>query len=161
MTEVILISIPAIVIGVILYIVFTPVSKEEAFHYKEHKVFIKDEEIIFFPVVRQSLHRIVYDHIQLMFWIKIKNFGGHYYFTEKTAVDKVLNFVFKDEFELRNYKATVIKKANSQSLKRILKKFGDIKEIEIEVAGNNLFVKTLRQPNADDYHKIKEITASF
>ncbi|WP_053990084.1 hypothetical protein [Mangrovimonas sp. TPBH4] len=118
--------------------------------------------IVFLPA--PELHGMTYyqdDYCEshVMFWIKIDNINGHYFFREKSSSEKILDLLRNDdELKIADYECFTLKKSNNIILlKNILKNFENEKELEIEIDDENLFIKTTRLVNLNDILRIEKI----
>lgn len=126
---------------------------------------IEKQIIAFFPNVELKKKTRVENHyseFHLMFWVKINNYGGHYYFKEKSSTDKIFDIIRNDDdIKLNNYESYVIKTGhNIVSIIRLIEQFDKLKGLEIEINGENLFIKTLVTPNMIDFNRIEKIIPS-
>ncbi|PZR15577.1 MAG: hypothetical protein DI539_18195 [Flavobacterium psychrophilum] len=94
-----------------------------------------------------------------MFWIKIENYGGHYYFREKSTSEKIFDLFRNDDtIKLDHYECFAIKKAhNVLSIIRLMEKLDKEPGLEIEIMGEDLFIKTLKLLNLEDFNRITKI----
>ncbi|KGO85952.1 hypothetical protein [Flavobacterium suncheonense] len=116
---------------------------------------------VLFPAVEitGNRHQSGYHESQIMFWIKDEQLSGHFYLREKTNFEKLTDiFRNDDDIKLDNYESFTIKKSNNMLyIIKLLNFFKDEKGLEFEIYGDNLFIKTLRFPNMDDYLRIEKI----
>ncbi|TXE15358.1 hypothetical protein ES692_17020 [Psychroserpens burtonensis] len=95
-----------------------------------------------------------------MFWVKIDNINGHYFFREKSSSEKLLDLLRNDDddIKLSDYECFTIKKSHNIILiTNILKHFESEKKLEIEIDNDNLFIKTTKLLNLDDIIRIERI----
>ncbi|MGV3459626.1 MAG: hypothetical protein ACO1N9_04135 [Flavobacterium sp.] len=119
------------------------------------------DAIVFFPSVELKVKMKGDNYFrenQLMLWYKTDDCGGHYYFREKTSAERFTDiFRNDDEIKLDNYESFVIRKGFSViPLIRLMQKLDKEKGLEIEVNGNNLFIKTLMKPTLADFERIQK-----
>lgn len=125
--------------------------------------FSKDNEklFIFFPAVeiRGNRHQPDYHESQIMFWIKDVQLSGHFYLREKTSFENLTDlFRNDDDIKLDNYESFTIKKSNNMLyIIRLINFFKNEKSLELEIYEDNLFIKTLRSPNMEDFLRIEKI----
>lgn len=103
---------------------------------------------------------IHYKESHLMFWVKIDNINGHYFFREKSSSEKLLDLLRNDDddIKLSDYECFTIKKSHNIILiTNILKHFESEKKLEIEIDNDNLFIKTTKLLNLDDIIRIERI----
>ncbi len=114
--------------------------------------------IVLLPAVELN-GTINYKESQLMFWVKVDNINGHYYFREKSSSEKLFDLLRNDdEIKFSDYECFTIKKThNIILLKSILKNFEKEKKLEIEIHDDNLFIKTTKLVNLDDIIRIEKI----
>ncbi|MCR5862906.1 hypothetical protein LRS05_12520 [Flavobacterium sp. J372] len=117
--------------------------------------------VVFFPFVELGAKvrgEDDYRETQLMFWTSIEDCGGHFYFREKTSIERITEiFRNDDEIKLNNYESFVLKKGYSViPLIRLMQKIDKEKSLEIEVNNNNLFIKTVMKPTIVDYDRINK-----
>ncbi|WP_047544843.1 hypothetical protein [Psychroserpens sp. Hel_I_66] len=102
---------------------------------------------------------IHYKESHLMFWVKIDNINGHYFFREKSSSEKFLD-LFRDDDDIKfsDYESFTLKKSHNIILiKNLLKHFENEKKLEIEIDNENLFIKTTKLVNLDDIIRIEKI----
>lgn len=102
---------------------------------------------------------IYYKESHLMFWVKINNINGHYFFREKSSSEKFLDLIRDDdEIKISDYECFTIKKSHNIILiKNILKNFENEEKLEIEIDNDNLFIKTTKLVNLEDVIRIEKI----
>ncbi|WP_104734523.1 hypothetical protein [Hanstruepera ponticola] len=118
--------------------------------------------IVFLPAPElhgMTYYQDTYCESHLMYWIKIDNINGHYFFREKSSGEKFLDLLRKDdELEINDYECFTLKKSHNIILiKNLLKNFENQKGLEIEIDNDNLFIKTTKLVNLDDIYKIENI----
>lgn len=115
--------------------------------------------ICFVTVSRLRDHRRTMHDTQLLFRKKISNHGGHYYFWEKTAADKFIGLFSRHTgIDFPVYGTQIITKSgNTLYIKKLVEKFTAEKDLEIEIKGENLFIKTLKPVNIFDLDRIEKI----
>lgn len=135
-------------------------SSYDDWHYSNPYKF--NNGLIFIPA--PELHGMTYyqnDYCEshLMFWVKIIDTNGHYFFREKSSSEKLLDLLRNDdELIIADYECFTIKKSQSIILvKNILKYFEKEKKLEIEIDYDNLFIKTTKLVNLDDILRIERI----
>lgn len=104
-----------------------------------------------------------YNESQIMVWLKLKTSMGHYYLREKSGTEKFLDiFKKEDALKLKNYESFTFKKSeNIFRVNQILEKFTNVRGIEIEIFGNNLFFKTLKFINKTELLQIEKLVKSL
>ncbi len=112
-------------------------------------------------VILEARHRnqSYFNEPQLMFWVKVNHDNGHYYIREKSASEKVFD-IFRDDDDIKmsHYESFTIQKGSGiLTAIRILQKFNDIRGIEAELHNDNLFIKTMKKPDIEDYKLITAI----
>ncbi|GAA4276731.1 hypothetical protein [Aquimarina mytili] len=104
-----------------------------------------------------------YAERQVMFWLPVNFDLGHYYFREKTSIEKLISKVKNtNDFKLAIYETFIFEKTkNTAQVKRILEKIEQYKNLEIEFINTNIFIKNLRYANIEDIHKIEELAKAI
>lgn len=141
-------------------------SKYDEWSYSHFFVNIDNGGGIFFPDVRikgSVKGGLSFTGMQLMFWIKIEDHRGHYYFREKTSAEKIMDIIRNDDLiKLDNYETFVAKKGNMiVSTIRLMEKFDNEKGLEIEINASDLFIKTLQFPNIEDLERVEKIISTI
>ncbi|GAA3594660.1 hypothetical protein Q4Q39_06995 [Flavivirga amylovorans] len=114
--------------------------------------------VVFLPSVELNIAGH-YRESHLMFWVKINDISGHYFFREKSSSEKIFDLIRNDD-EIKSdlYECFTIKKShNIIQIKRILESFEKEKGLEIEIINNNLFIKTLKLVSLDDVIRVEQI----
>ena len=106
-----------------------------------------------------TYYQNTYCESHLMYWVKIDNINGHYFFREKSSSEKFFDLIRDDDqIKLSDYECFTFKKSHNIILiKSILKNFENEKKLEIEINNKNLFVKTTKLVNLDDIIRIEKI----
>ncbi|MFI0427950.1 hypothetical protein [Mariniflexile sp. HMF6888] len=114
--------------------------------------------IVFLPSVELNLSGY-YKESHLMFWIKINDISGHYFFREKSSSEKIFDLIRNDdEIKSDHYECFTLKKSYSIiHIKRILEIFEKEKGLEIEIDNNNLFIKTLKLISLNDIIRVEKL----
>ena len=116
-----------------------------------------EQGIIFLPAV--DLLVGYFKAYPLMFWVKINNISGHYFFREKSSSEKLFDLIRNDdEIKSDRYECFTLKKSHSIiQIKRILEIFEDEKGLEIELDNDNFFIKTHSLVSLDDIVRVERI----
>ncbi|MFT3795373.1 hypothetical protein [Flavobacterium sp.] len=134
-------------------------SKYDEWSYAEP--YAKNGHFVFFPAVHihGGRYQDNYHQSQLMFWVKDDRLSGHFYLREKSGFESLSDaFRSDDDIKLRNYESfTVEKPENVLQVIKVLQHFDGVKGLEIEVKDDNLWVKTLRLPQTEDFKKIESV----
>lgn len=124
-------------------------------------VYTSGKILLFFPKVvvpaeRRSTH---YTEFRLMFWTKIDNYTGRYYFWEKASGDRYYDRIrTNDDIKLANYDSlTLCEGGNHDAIKKVVDLLDKESGLEIEVEDDDLFVKTFKSPNLEDFKRIESI----
>ena len=122
-------------------------SYSNPFEYSKGKVILPAPEIY-----GSTYYQDDYSESQLMFWIKINNINGHYYFRSKSKTEKILDKLRKDDdIRTKNYECFTLKKSfNPIEIERLLKLFADKSNFEVEINNDLLLAKTDRLININD-----------
>jgi hypothetical protein len=117
-----------------------------------------DKGVVLSPSVQLN-GTINYEESHLMFWVKVNNINGHYFFREKSSSEKFLDLLRNDdEIKLSDYECFTFKKSHNIILiKNILKNFENEKKLEIEINNKNLFIKTTKLVNLEDIKRVEKI----
>ncbi|MEN3322694.1 hypothetical protein VP395_03080 [Mariniflexile soesokkakense] len=117
-----------------------------------------DKGIVLSPSVQLN-GTINYEESHLMFWVKINNINGHYFFREKSSSEKFLDLLRNDdEIKFSDYECFAFKKSHNIILiNNILKNFKNEKKLEIEINNENLFIKTTKLVNLEDIKRVEKI----
>ncbi len=117
-----------------------------------------DDGIVFLPSVELNLAGH-YRESHLMFWVKIDSINGHYYFTEKSSLEKIFDLIRNDdEIKSDHYECFTLKKSfNIIQINRILEMFEKEKGLEVEIENDNLFIKTLKLVSLEDIIRVELI----
>lgn len=120
---------------------------------------LNDDDKVLFPEVQYHYRgkgTSSFTGIQIMFWLKIEDIGGHYFLREKETHEKILDlFRRDDDFKFGNFEVfTIIKSTNIKKIISTLSPFEKLKNIEIEIRNNDLFIKTTNQPNISEFNKL-------
>lgn len=130
-------------------------SKYDSWTYSDSFTFNNGKNIFFLTNVAyfSNRHQRGYNEQQIMIWIKNSNLTGHVYLREKTIFEIFTETVRKDdEIKLNNYETFIFKKPNNiLQLITTLKYFEAEKNLEIEINDGNLFIKTIRYTNLNDF----------
>ena len=104
-----------------------------------------------------------YSEIQLLFWVKISNFNGHYYLTEKTKSEQIaIKLANKNALFFNDYYCDILKTSFSNGYELgILEKCAAEKRIEVEILNDNLFIKTIDLASINDINRIEQLIASL
>lgn len=104
-----------------------------------------------------------YSGIQLLFWVRIQNFNGHYFLSEKTKSERfALKLATKEALFFNDYYCEILKKSFSNEYEiGILEKCAAIQRIEVEILNDNLFIKTTDLASIEDIVKIEELLVSL
>ncbi len=104
-----------------------------------------------------------YCESHLMFWVKITNIDGHYFFREKSSSEKFLDKLRDDDdIKFNDYECFTFKKSHSIILlKNILECFGNERNLEIEIHNKNLFIKTTKLLSLEDIKRIENIISKL
>ena len=104
-----------------------------------------------------------YSEIQLLFWIKISNFNGHYYLTEKTKSEQIaIKLANKNALFFNDYYCDILKTSFSNGYELgILEKCAAEKRIEVEILNDSLFIKTIDLASINDINRIEQLIASL
>lgn len=118
--------------------------------------------VVFLPAPKlhgKTYYQDDYVESQLMFWIKVTNTNGHYFFREKSSAEKILDLIRNDDdIKLDNYECFTIRKSRKIiPISNILEKFENVSGLEIEINNKDLFIKTLKLINLKDIKRIEEI----
>lgn len=137
-------------------------EKYDDWSYSNSFSFDNGKNFIFFPAVEynaQNNYQNNFKESQIMFWIKNEKLTGHFYLREKTNFERISDLLRNDdEIKLNDYESFTYKKSNNiLNIIRALKLFEKEKELEIEIKGDNLLVKTLKFPNMEDFLRIEKI----
>ena len=136
-------------------------SKYDSWSYSNSFTFNNGENFFFLPnvVYNGRRNQSGYNESQIMLWIKNDNLTGHVYIREKTNFEAITDLVRNDdEIKLHNYETFVFKKSlNTFHLIKTLRLFETEKDLEIEIIDGNLFIKTLKYANLNDFLKIEKI----
>ena len=102
---------------------------------------------------------IEYHGYQTLFWMKINDINGHYFLREKETSEKVFDLIRSDdEFKFKDYEVfTISSSKNPIQTLRILTPLTSIKDIEIEVHNDNLFIKTTIEPAVQKFEELYEV----
>ncbi|RZJ69037.1 hypothetical protein [Flavobacterium sp.] len=94
---------------------------------------------------------------QMLFETKIPDFDGHYLITERTFAEPLLElFVGKDDFAIKGLDVRTIRKGwNPMVLQEMLADFANESNLEIEINGENFYLKTFSEPNFDDFLRLE------
>ena len=122
----------------------------ESWSYTECSI-ISDKAFLFFPSVEYSLDNPNLE-TQIMIWHKLKGMHGHHIFKPESIVDKVLDVIKNDDtLELKGFEPNTFTLSPSPMLTIIaLQKLEGLKNVNIEVLDNNLFIKTNRIARLED-----------
>ena len=114
--------------------------------------------IVLFPAVELN-GTIHYQESHIMFWVKIADINGHYFFREKSSSEKFFDFLRNDDdIKLHDYECFTFKKShNIVLIKSILKYFENEKKLDIEMHNDNLLIKNTKLVNLDDIIRIEKI----
>jgi len=115
-----------------------------------HLFDIHNNNLVFFPRVMSYSNS---NDFQIMFWLKTNNIKGHYYFRKKTGIEKIIDIMRNDdEFKFKDFEIFTIKSSIYRTqILSVLKTFQDIKNIEIEIHNDNLYIKTVDAPTLDNF----------
>jgi len=131
-------------------------SQYSDWHYQNAFEFDNDN-LIFFPQVNLNANtRYSFTGYQIVFWVKVQNINGHYFFKPFEIHEKIINFFMKpSKIKTNNYAVFELKQShNIYLLNSILNVFKDEKNIEIEIDNDNLFIKTNNQPSLVNFQRL-------
>ena len=133
-------------------------EKYDDWSYSNSFSFDNGKNFVFFPAVEYKTESI-FNESKIMFWIKNDNLTGHFYLREKTNFESITDLIRNDdEIKLDDYECFTYKKSNNiLNVIRVLELFENEKELEIEINEGNLFVKTLKFPNIEDFLRVEKI----
>lgn len=133
-------------------------EKYDNWSYSNSFSFDNEKNFVFFPAVEYKTENY-FNESQIMFWFKNDKLNGHFYLREKTNFESITDLIRNnDEIKLENYECFTYKKSkNIIDIIRILEAFKNEKELEIEIKDENLFVKTLKFPNMQDFLRVEKI----
>lgn len=96
---------------------------------------------------------------QIVAVLDIDDIKGHYYLREKSAIDKIFEFIrIDDELYLENYECFTIEESSSKlTINKILDRLQGQRNLEIEIFNDKLLVKTLKSYNIADLKRLEEI----
>lgn len=136
-------------------------SKYDDWFYSDAFTFNQGESFIFFPHVTYfgSEQHMGYDETQIMFWIEHSKLSGHVYLRDKTSIEAWIDLISNDdEIKLNNYETFVHQRpTNIIQVLKVLKLFENETGLEIEINGNNLFIKTTKLANTTDFIKVEHL----
>ncbi|MFN3755179.1 hypothetical protein [Flavobacterium sp.] len=123
---------------------------------------INENDIIIFPEVHihsRGKGTISFTGNQIMFWLKIHNTFGHYFLREKETHEKIFDFFRNDDdFKLSNFEVfSIVQSKNILSVLTILERFSHLKNIEIELQNDNLFIKTTNEPSILEFNSLFDL----
>lgn len=100
-----------------------------------------------------------YNESQIMFWVKLDFDLGHYYLREKSKTEKFFDLTKKNvDIKLKDYEIFTFRKTNNLiKLIKIIEKFENQKNIEIEFVDNNIFIKNLKLANLEEIKQIENL----
>ena len=104
-----------------------------------------------------------YSEIQLLFWVKISNFTGHYYLSEKNKSEQIaIKLANKDALFFNDYYYEILKASFSNGYELgILEKCAAEKRIEVEILNDTLFIKTTDLASIKDIKRIEQLIESL
>ena len=117
----------------------------------------------FIPVIvhlnATSKYQTNYEEAQCLFWLKMEKDLGHYFFKEQLLEDKLFKPTSPSEIMVpKIYKCICYQRTeNTQYLNSLLEKFDGQDQLEIEVMGDALFIKTRKLINQEDIMRIEQI----
>ena len=133
-------------------------EKYDDWSYSNSFSFDNGKNFIFFPAVEYKTENY-FNESQIMFWIQNDKLNGHYYLREKNDFESITDLIRNDdEIKIDGYECYTYKKSNNiLNVIRILKILKNEKELEIEIKEENLFIKTLKFPNMDDFLRVEKM----
>lgn len=106
-----------------------------------------------------EIQRLEYSEIQLLFWVTISNFNGHYYLSEKNKSEQIaIKLTNKNALFFNDYYCEILKASFSNGYELgILEKCAAEKRIEVEIFNNNLFIKTTDLASIKNINRIEQL----
>ena len=140
-------------------------SKYDEWSYSHSFSFNTNKNFVCFPNVKYNGARFEtgYSESQILFWIKNERLSGHFYLREKSKAENISDLFKSDDLiKIKSYETFAFKKAeNHIYLTKILSKFENEKNLEIEIIDANLLVKSLKLVNSEDFYRIEKIVKSL
>ncbi|RZJ67501.1 MAG: hypothetical protein EOO50_05820 [Flavobacterium sp.] len=124
--------------------------------------FPESDDLVFFPTVLVSntnRHGSFFRGQQMLFWLAVDHGFGHYYLRERRPFEKFFDLIKSDdEFEIDGMEVfTIAKSEEPLKTRHLLEKFALSQEIEIELNGSSLFVKTTDEPNLERFLELEKL----
>lgn len=117
--------------------------------------------LVFFPkvVIPKDMRSTHYTQYRLMFWMKIDNYAGRYYFWDKNSGKHFYDRIrTNDDIRLTNYNSLTLQQGGDHDIvKRIAEKFDNEPNLEIEIEDDDLFIKVSGTPNLENFKRIEKV----
>ncbi|RZK09679.1 MAG: hypothetical protein EOO46_13085 [Flavobacterium sp.] len=123
---------------------------------------LEEGKLVFFPQIHIDAKfsaSASFSGYQIMFWIKTQNINGHYFLRQKTMEEQLVRLFRRDQpFIIDNYEVETLSKSSSISnVVALIKPFEHLKNIEIEIHDEDLFIKTNDEPTLEGFYTILRI----
>lgn len=129
--------------------------------YKDVYALKGGSQLVFFPkvVIPQDVRSTHYTQYRLMFWKKIENYAGRYFFWDKNSGKHYYDRIrTNDDIRLNNYNSLTLQQGGDfDVIKNIANKFDNEPNLEIEIEDDDLFIKVSQSPNLEDFLRIEKI----
>ena len=130
-------------------------SYSHSFNYK-----IGNCRVIFPQVVYEgNLHNPSFSGVQFLFWLKVNDVSGHYFLRNKNLHEKAFDLInLDDAFRIRGFEVFTIKECkNVIPIIHLLKSFENEENLELEISGENFFIKTVDEPTKNRFLHLENI----
>lgn len=123
---------------------------------------ICQDKLVLFPEVHihsKGKGTINFSGYQILFWIKVQNISGHYFLRKKHISEKIFDLIRNDDaFKFEDFEVFTFKSSkNISQILSILKAYKKLKDIEIEIHDNNLFIKTTTEPTLLEFQNLFDV----
>jgi hypothetical protein len=126
---------------------------------------IDDNAVVLFPhvfVYGRGKGTVTFNGHQLMFAIKVTGATGHYFLRKKETSERILDLIRNDDaFEVGDFEVFTIRPGHSNlQVQRVLRYFGQLDNIELEINGENLLIKTTNEPSKTQFETLLKTVQS-